>query len=149
MAERRRRSWRAVIAVAVCVVAVGALLFGVLKSNIVYYRTVPEALVAAKDSDHGGRFRLGGIVLKGSIEPRSNERVAFTLTDGSATVSVLNDGSPPDLFREGESVLCEGAFDKAGKVFLSDRITIRHGNEYKPPAASSSSTAETSTAAGE
>ena len=140
MSSSRRRSWRAVVAGLICIVAVGALLFGVLKSNIVYYRTVPEALVAAKESDRGGRFRLGGVVVAGSVREAANDRVAFKLTDGTVTVGVLNDGSPPDLFREGESILCEGTFDREGKTFLSDKITIRHGSEYKPPSASTTST---------
>ncbi len=149
MAESRRRSWRALIAAAVCLIAVGALLFGALQSNIVYYRTVPEALAFAKKSDHGGRFRLGGVVVKGSVDERNNEREAFSLTDGTKTIAVLNDGSPPDLFREGESVLCEGSFDAAGKVFLSDKITIRHGSEYKPPSASTTSKAGATKTAGQ
>lgn len=139
MSSPRRRSWRAIVAATICIAAVGALLFGVLKSNIVYYRTVPEALAAAKHADRGGHFRLGGVVVKGSVHQAATDRVTFELTDGTATVAVLNDGSPPDLFREGESILCEGAFNRAGKVFLSDKITIRHGNEYKPPSASTSS----------
>ncbi len=139
MSERSRRKWKPLVAAAICLVAVGALLFGVLRSNIVYYRTVPEALKVATESDRGGRFRLGGIVMEGSVKKETGGRVTFRLTDGTDEVSVRHIGDPPDLFREGESILSEGRFNTNGTVFESDKITIRHGNEYKPPGASSSS----------
>ena len=138
MDEQGSVRWKGLVAGAICLAGIAALLFGVLRSNIVYYRTVPEAIAVAESEDRGGRFRLGGIVVEGSIRETASDAVEFELTDGTKRIRVRNLGSPPDLFREGESVLCEGRFDDDAIIFESDKITIRHGNEYAAPGASSS-----------
>ena len=56
----------------------------------------------------------------------------FRVTDGKATAAVVHRGDPPDLFEDGAPVVCEGSWG-SGKAFDSDRILIRHGNEYDPP----------------
>ena len=44
----------------------------------------------------------------------------------------MHSGDPPGLFKDGAPVVCEGRWSK-GAAFDSDRILIKHGNEYKPP----------------
>ena len=56
----------------------------------------------------------------------------FTITDGKATAQVLHRGDPPELFKAGAPVVCEGHWGKDA-FFDSDRILIRHGNDYTPP----------------
>eukprot|EP00850_Spirogloea_muscicola_P011208 SM000068S20640 [mRNA] locus=s68:602803:604941:- [translate_table: standard] len=55
------------------------------------------------------RFRLGGLVLEGSIHhfPRSTE-MEFVVTDLANEILVRYRGALPDLFREGHSVVAEG-----------------------------------------
>ena len=44
----------------------------------------------------------------------------------------MHRGDPPSLFKAGAPVVCEGRWG-TGAAFDSDRIMIRHGNEYTPP----------------
>ncbi len=129
-AQLRRR--RALVALGLCGVAVAAIvaLAVALSENVVYFRTVSEA-VARRRSDGDDRFRIAGQVVPGSVlETRSGVR--FQITDGKAIATVVHHGDPPALFKEDVPVVCEGHWG-AGAVFDSDRILIRHGNDYSPP----------------
>ena len=124
---------RAVAAAAVCGVAVVAIVIlgFVLSENVVYFRTVSEAVAERADGGGDGRLRLAGEVVPGSVTETA-EGVRFEVTDGKATASVVHSGDPPDLFKEGAPVVCEGRWNDRD-AFASDRILIRHGNEYEPP----------------
>ena len=123
---------RAVVALSLCGVAIVAIvvLTVVLSENVVYFRTVSEA-VASKKSDGDRRFRMAGKVVPGTVHETARG-VNFEITDGKATVEVVHQGDPPGLFKEGAPVVCEGRWTN-GAAFASDRIMIRHGSEYKPP----------------
>ena len=125
----KRRTW---IAVGLCAAAVVAIigLAVQLSGNVVYYRTVTEA-EALRGST--ARFRLAGAVVPGSIRETARG-VRFEVTDGERTVAIAHRGDPPQLFKAGAPVLCEGRWGNArGTVFDSDRILIKHGEEYTPP----------------
>ena len=128
MDRRRRRTW---FAVALCGAALLAIvvLGVVLSENVVYFRTVSEA-VKQRDSQGTDRFRLAGAVVRGSVQ-KTGDGVRFSVTDGKQTVEVDHRGDPPDLFKPGAPVVCEGQWK--GRTFDSDRIMIRHGSEYTPP----------------
>lgn len=131
--RRRRRAW---IAIGMCAGAVVAIvvLAVVLSENVVYFRTVSEA-VEQRAEQGTDRFRLAGEVVPGSIrEVRGGVR--FEVTDGKATAAVVHQGDPPDLFEAGAPIVCEGRWGSADS-FASDRIMIRHGNEYSPPSVDS------------
>ena len=131
-ARRDVRRTRAIAAGVVCgvVVVIAIILLVVLSDNIVYYRTVSEA-VRERTSQGHSRFRLAGAVVPGTV--RETERgVDFSVTDGKHTVEVHHDGDPPELFKPRAPVLCEGRWGR-GLVFDSDRILIRHGAKYTPP----------------
>ncbi len=102
----------------------------VLSKNVVYFRTVSEA-VAERPSDGDRRIRLAGEVVPGSVTETRNG-VRFDVTDGKKTVEVVHRGDPPNLFKAGAPVVCEGRWDR-GARFDSDRILIKHGSEYEPP----------------
>ena len=125
----RRR--RAQIAIACCVAAVVAIvvLTLVLSENVVYFRTVSEA-VESRPNERGERLRVAGEVVPGSVR-ETDDGVRFEITDGDATANVVHRGDPPELFGKGVPVVCEGRW--SGRTFSSDRILIRHGNEYQPP----------------
>lgn len=124
---------RAIAAAAVCGVAAVAIvvLAVVLSKNVVYFRTVSEAVAEHDDGGGDGRLRLAGEVVPGSITETA-QGVRFEVTDGKATAEVVHRGDPPDLFENGAPVVCEGRWGKRD-AFASDRILIRHGNEYEPP----------------
>jgi cytochrome c-type biogenesis protein CcmE len=127
---RRPRRLRYGIAAVLCVGAVGALLVGGLSRNLVYFRTVSEA-VKARDNTGNHRFRIAGAVDPGSVRPTA-KGVRFVLTDGKAKAEIEHTGDPPQLFKDGAPVVCEGRWGH-GLVFDSDRIMIKHGASYTPP----------------
>lgn len=128
--DRRRR--RAFFAIGLCGVAVVAIvvLAVALSENVVYFRTVSEAVTDRRAQGHD-RFRLAGKVVPGSVVETARG-VRFRVTDGKATASVVHVGDPPDLFKPGAPVVCEGRWG-TGSAFDSDRIMIRHGSDYHPP----------------
>ena len=123
------RRARVLIPVVVCMVAIGALLIGGLTRNVVYFRTVSEA-VDARPTDGADRLRVAGAVVPGSVHA-SGGQVVFDLTDGASTLRVHHRGDPPELFEDGAPVVSEGNW--TGDAFASDRLMIKHGSEYAPP----------------
>jgi cytochrome c-type biogenesis protein CcmE len=116
----------------VAVIAI-VVLAVVLSNNVVYFRTVSEAV--HNRSDQGtSRFRLAGAVVDGSVRETARG-VRFEVTDGKNTVVVHHTGDPPDLFKEGAPVVCEGHWASTARnaPFDSDRILIKHGADYEPP----------------
>jgi len=137
LARRKPKRLRYVVAGGLCVAAVVFLLVGGLSRNIVYFRTVSEAVQAhEKAPDDSGRLRMAGAVVTGSVVPQEGG-VAFKVTEGGKTVSVVHRGDPGELFKDGAPVVCEGRFVKgtAGDnlLFASDRLMIKHGADYRPP----------------
>ncbi len=130
--RRSRTKRRAIIAAAVCAAAIITIivLAVVLSRNVVYFRTVSEA-VAQRSSEGDNRLRVAGEVVPGTVT-ETRQGVRFEVTDGKATIPVVHRGDPPGLFKEGAPVVCEGNWS-SGAAFDSDRILIKHGNEYKPP----------------
>ena len=126
---RKTRRLRYVVAGGLCAAAVLYLLVGGLSRNIVYFRTVSEA-VKERPNEGTQRFRLMGAVVEGSRQTVP-DGVSFEVTDGVERVRVLHRGDPPELFKDGVPVVCEGRW--RGDVFESDRIMIKHGADYRPP----------------
>ena len=126
---RRRRAYVAIAACIAAVVAIIVLAF-VLSENVVYFRTVSEA-VRARSSERDQQLRIAGQVVRGSVHETA-DGARFKITDGKATAEILYHGDPPALFKAGVPVVCEGHWGH-GTGFKSDRILIRHGNNYTPP----------------
>ena len=57
------------------------------------------------------RIRLGGLVEPGTLVRGDNLQVSFEVTDGNKSVPVAYTGILPDLFREGQGVVAEGALE--------------------------------------
>src|SRR5580704_16615472 len=106
-----------------------ALVLNALRDSIVFFST--PVMVAEKHIPPGKRFRLGGLVEKGSLAHGDNLAVSFTVGDGSATLPVAYKGILPDLFREGQGVVAEGALDSSG-VFRADTVLAKHDENYMP-----------------
>ena len=123
---------RYIAAAAVCgaVVIIAIVLLVVLADNVVFYRTVSEA-VKERSSQGTSRFRLAGAVVPGTVKS-TRVGVDFQVTDGKHTVRVVHAGDPPELFKARAPVVCEGHWAR-GLTFDSDRILIKHGAQYTPP----------------
>jgi cytochrome c-type biogenesis protein CcmE len=61
----------------------------------------------------------------------SNLSVRFEVTDGKNGIPVNYQGVLPDLFREGQGVVAEGALDPGG-AFKADSILAKHDETYMP-----------------
>lgn len=109
-------------------VAAGLVLFA-LRQEIVFFRT-PSDLVSMAVKP-GERLRLGGLVEKGSVVKGEGTRVTFGVTDTDKAVKVTYDGILPDLFREEQGVVVEGALGADG-VFLADSVLAKHDENYMP-----------------
>jgi len=105
-----------------------ALVLSALKDSIVFFNTPTD--VVEKHVAPGTRIRLGGLVKTGSVV-RDSQNVRFDVTDGKETVAVAYTGLLPDLFREGQGVVTEGALDRGG-VFKADTVLAKHDENYMP-----------------
>lgn len=115
------------VAGAVIAVAIGFLVFQGLGSATLYFYQADEA-VARKHDLGDKRFRLEGVVVRDSVE-QGADGVAFTVAENGATVDVVHQGDPPELFQPDIPVVLEGRWE--GDHFSSDRIMVRHSEEYK------------------
>ena len=128
MTRKQRRL--TLIGCGLAVLGVAALLvLSALKDSIVFFNSPTD--VVEKHVQPGTRIRLGGLVKEGSIARGENLAVRFEVTDGNRTVMVAYTGILPDLFREGQGVVTEGALDTAG-LFRADSVLAKHDETYMP-----------------
>jgi cytochrome c-type biogenesis protein CcmE len=106
-----------------------ALVLSALRDSIVFFNSPTDVL--EKHIQPGARIRLGGLVTAGSIVRGDNLNVRFEVSDGNRAIPVAYQGILPDLFREGQGVVAEGALDNAG-VFKADTVLAKHDEKYMP-----------------
>jgi cytochrome c-type biogenesis protein CcmE len=128
MTRKQRRLTIIGGSLAVLAVAAALVLYA-MRDSIVFFST--PAMVAENLIQAGKRFRLGGLVQPGSLVRGDNLAVTFSVADGSATLPVSYKGILPDLFREGQGVVAEGALDSSG-VFKADTVLAKHDETYMP-----------------
>eukprot|EP01018_Ginkgo_biloba_P039536 Gb_07449 [translate_table: standard] len=76
---------------------------------LVFYITPTDAMERFARDPSKNKFRLGGLVLEGSVvQPASTTETEFVVTDLVTDILVRYKGMLPDLFREGHSVVVEG-----------------------------------------
>ncbi|MEX0955450.1 MAG: cytochrome c maturation protein CcmE [Rhizobiaceae bacterium] len=126
----RRQKRLSVIAGGLAFLAVAAgLTFYALGQRTSYFY-MPSDLAGATVAP-GERFRLGGLVETGSIERGQGLDIRFAVTDHDRTVQVRYSGILPDLFREDQGVVTEGALADDG-VFVADSVLAKHDETYMP-----------------
>lgn len=125
--RRRRLLW-------ICLIAAGAalaigLITLALQRNLTYLYTPSEVLAGQTAGQQ--RFRLGGMVAKGSFSraPGALES-RFAVTDGDAELLVSYSRLLPDLFREGQAVVATGRL--VDGRFIADDVLARHDETYMP-----------------
>jgi cytochrome c-type biogenesis protein CcmE len=126
---RKQRRLTMIGGAGVVLVIAAALVLNAMRDSIVFFST-PQ-MVTEQHIAPGKRFRLGGVVEPGSLKRGDNLAVNFTIADGSASVPVAYKGILPDLFREGQGVVTEGALDGAG-LFKADTVLAKHDENYMP-----------------
>ncbi|MFK8053657.1 MAG: cytochrome c maturation protein CcmE [Woeseiaceae bacterium] len=121
--------------------SVGLLLGGLVVVSILAITAVDSAgdfyheieAVVAGDYPKERNFRVGGLVLEGSLDraPGSLE-LMFTLTDTVNQLPVSYTGVLPDLFRDGQGIIATGSMGNGG-VFVADEILAKHDENYMAP----------------
>jgi cytochrome c-type biogenesis protein CcmE len=93
---------------------------------------MPSELRAEEKSLQGKFVRMGGMVVKGSLQKDlQNLTYRFQLTDGATAFPVYFKGVPPDLFVEGKGAVVEGRVGSDG-VFQATMIMAKHAEDYSP-----------------
>lgn len=132
MSMTRKQKRLAVIGGGMAFIITAVLLVMFAFGQSVAYFYVPGDLAKAGVGP-GTRIRLGGLVAMGTVERGQGSTVRFAVTDGTgAEVPVSYTGILPDLFREGQGVVAEGAFDSDGAHFTADTVLAKHDEKYMP-----------------
>ncbi|GAB6140184.1 cytochrome c maturation protein CcmE [Methylosoma difficile] len=122
------------ILIILMVVGIGTAVGFALKSfneNLMYFFSTTDVMAGKAPKD--ALFRLGGMVVKGSVQrPGDGLTVHFKLTDFSKEVAVEYTGILPDLFREGQGIVANGKLDERG-VFVAQEVLAKHDENYMPP----------------
>jgi cytochrome c-type biogenesis protein CcmE len=130
MKSRHKRIAIIVGAVAALGIA-AALVLNAFQSNLVFFFSPSQ--VVANEAPHGKAFRIGGMVVPGSLKRDGDGlTVRFQVTDTAKTIPVVYTGILPDLFKEGKGVVAQGKLDGSG-VFEASEVLAKHDENYMPP----------------
>ena len=130
MKPRHKRMAAIALGVAALGIAV-ALVLMAFQKNLVFFFTPSQ--VAANEAPQGRTFRIGGMVVPGSVK-RQGVDVHFVVTDTAQNLPVVYQGALPDLFREGKGVVAQGQLGPDG-VFRAREVLAKHDENYMPPEA--------------
>nr|AKA95156.1 unc-51 like autophagy activating kinase 1 [Hevea brasiliensis subsp. brasiliensis] len=147
-----RRLWTYALTFS-CVAGFIVIVLNNFQDQLVFYVTPTDAMEKYKANPQKSKFRLGGLVLEGSVvQPVSSPEMEFVITDLVTDILVRYQGSLPDLFREGHSVVVEGFVKpfteelrkevgarsvsgkaRSGKCYFSaTEVLAKHDEKYMP-----------------
>ncbi|MBA3050820.1 MAG: cytochrome c maturation protein CcmE [Alphaproteobacteria bacterium] len=126
--KARRRLWVVAAVAPVLALAVGLSLYA-MRDNVTFFFSPSEA--TAETAPPGRVIRLGGLVEAGSVVRGADGEVAFAITDNVATTRIVYQGDLPDLFREGQGVVTQGAF-QPDRSFRATQVLAKHDENYMP-----------------
>ncbi|WP_071675007.1 cytochrome c maturation protein CcmE [Nioella nitratireducens] len=127
--KKKRRIQVILVAVAALAISVGLIGYG-MRDGINFFRTPSEVAVTPPPPTEV--FRIGGLVLDGSLVRDAGTELHFVVTDGGADIPVRYVGSdaPPDLFDEGTGTVATGSLQDG--VFIATELLARHDETYMP-----------------
>ena len=109
--------------------AVGLVAFA-FRDNLVFFLT-PTDVIAGK-AKGAKKLRIGGMVENGSFKQLEDGlTVSFLVTDFDHSIQVTYKGLLPNLFKEGQGVIAEGAFAQNGH-FQATTVLAKHDEKYVP-----------------
>ena len=109
------------------------LILNAFQSNLVFFFSPSEVAAGKAPTDRA--FRIGGLVLDGSVKRQADGlTVHFVVTDTAKSMPVVYKGILPDLFKEGKGVVAEGKLGGDG-LFTASQVLAKHDENYMPPEA--------------
>ena len=99
------------------------------REHVSYFYTPSE--IKKSDILANKIIRIGGFVENNSFNKISSSKFNFRITDEKASIFVTFNGILPDLFREGQGAVIEGAFDN-NHVFNATNVFAKHDENYMP-----------------
>ncbi|MFN6924279.1 MAG: cytochrome c maturation protein CcmE [Tabrizicola sp.] len=125
---KKQRRIQIIALATVALIGSTALVGYAMRDGINFFRS-PTQVVQAPPSP-GETFRIGGLVVEGSIVRGEGTEVSFAVTDTNATVPVRYDGILPDLFAEGQGMVALGRME--GDTFVATEVLAKHDETYMP-----------------
>ena len=116
------------VAAPILAAAVGLSLYA-MRDAVVFFYGPSEA--RAQHVPAGRVVRLGGLVQPGSVGRTADGSIQFRIADHVTQTPVVFRGELPDLFREGQGVVAQGAFEASGQ-FRASQILAKHDERYMP-----------------
>ncbi len=126
--KKRRRVQVIAMAAAALVATVAIIYVFVPSSAINFFRSPTEVVTTPPAEDEV--FRIGGLVVEGSIVRGEGTVVSFHVTDTNESVPVTFNGVLPDLFAEGQGMVALGQM-KDG-TFVATEVLAKHDETYMP-----------------
>lgn len=110
------------------------LLLSALKENTQFFYN-PSDVIAQGFVPDSKTFRIGGLVMQGSVNKDEGLKTTFWLKDFERDmrepIIVTYTGVLPDLFREGQGVVITG-FLSGPTAFEATEVLAKHDENYKP-----------------
>jgi len=128
MGLKKRRRIQVLIAATVALILSSALIGYGMRDGINFFRAPSQLAQDPPSPDEV--FRIGGLVVEGSIVRGEGTQIRFEVTDGGATIPVVFTGILPDLFTEGEGMVGTGSL--VDGVFVATEILAKHDETYMP-----------------
>lgn len=125
---KKQRRIQIIAIAAVALVLATALIGYAMRDGINYFRTPTQ--VAEAPPPPTEIFRIGGLVVDGSIIRGQGITVTFAVTDTNQTIPVQFTGVLPDLFGEGQGMVGTGSL--VGGTFVATEILAKHDETYMP-----------------
>ena len=130
MTRRQQRMMLVGLLLTGVVVAVG-LSLGAFWENVQFFFSPTD--VVAQKAPQDRNFRLGGLVVDGSLQRQGDGlTIVFEVTDTANNVPISYTGILPDLFKEGQGIVATGKMGSDG-VFMAEEVLAKHDENYMPP----------------
>lgn len=122
----KRARARLIGVTAIILIAIVAIIVGAGGQQGAYYKTVKD--VSSDDSLVGERVRVGGAVVNGSWDKKSNPMTFDIREEGDEsqdgpTIKVVYNGTVPSTFGDGVVAIVTGELDSEGTINSDDMIT--------------------------
>ena len=127
---KKQRRIQIIILTLTCLLGTFLLIWKFLPDGINLFRS-PSQIVASPPSNTEV-FKLGGLVVEGSLKQGMGTQFSFEITDTLNVVSVTYVGIdlPPVLFEEGQGTIVTGQWIDG--VFQATELLAKHDENYMP-----------------